>query len=396
MMHKKSIWAIVAIVVITFILGSIFYLFLEFNKKTNWSENFDSKNNNAFDISIFTNEIDSLLPHKKINKYDTELDSYINSSINPNITNQTIIVIKPYISLYYDTLIDYLEKGNDIFIFSNDITITNQTRKYYTIQSGSQLEFINPALKKYETKIPYDVQISSIDLSASYNTEILGKANNSPVFIRYKIGNGNLYIHNLPHVFSNHYLITNTSGYPSAILSYIKQNEVTILATHLERYKNYNAGEKPYKKDTDPGILYFILSNKYLKSAWYLFLISSLVFILFRAKRLQRIVPILPENKNKTLEFIKTISSIYYNEKNNLAMVKKLNQQFLDQVEKLYNIKTDELDERFIEKLAHLTTTDITVVKQAITKIKLYSYSVLQPTRAEINEHYLNLKKIIP
>lgn len=394
-MKKNITYSIIAIIALVSILAGVLFAFT-WNKKTNWDEKFDTKETKAFDLSIFSKEIDSLLPNKKINKYDTELDTYINPEINPSLHEQTIIVIKPTVYLYYDTLIDYLEKGNDVFIFSNHVFIESQTTTFLNIEPNISLKFKDARLKPFKTNLPYQININSIDLSASYTTEILGTANGKNIFVRYKVGNGNLYIHNIPHVFTNHYFVNNNSTYPSAVLSYIKQNEITLLSNNFDRYKNYQKNnEKPYAKNNDPGLLSFVLSNKYLKSAWYLFLISCFIFILFRAKRTQRVIPILPENKNKTLEFIQTISSIYYNEKNNLALVKKMNHQFLEKVEKLYNIKTENLDENFIKKLASVSNTDIKIVEQAVAKIKLYNYSALQPNRTAINEHYINLKKII-
>ena len=73
----------------------------------------------------------------------------------------------------------------------------------------------------------------------------------------------------------------------------------------------------------------------------------------------------------------------------------KLNHQFLDKVEKLYNIKTENLDQDFMLKLASVTGVNAKIIEQVVAKIKLYNYSALQPTRTDINEHYINLKKII-
>lgn len=394
-MGKNKIFIFFIILLVTTI-GFVFYLILNTQPKTNWQENFDTNKKNAFDLSIFSKEIETLLPNKIINKYDTDVNTYLDNYANPELTNQTILIIKPEVWLYNDNLINYIDSGNDVFIVSNNVSIENQNNIFYDVKTTDKIEFFNKLLEPYETMNQYNIEINSTDLSESFDSEVLGKVNDNNVFIRYKIGKGNLYIHNIPHVFTNHYLINNSVAYPSAVLSYIKQDEITFISNGLNPYTGYESPEDNEQKNEDnPSLLSFILSNKYLKSAWYLFVISFLIFILFRAKRVQRIIPKQTQNKNKTVEFIQTISSIYYNEKNNLVMVKKLNHQFLDKVEKLYNIKTENLDQDFMLKLASVTGVNAKIIEQVVAKIKLYNYSTLQPTRTDINEHYINLKKII-
>jgi len=394
-MGKNKIFIFFIILLVTTI-GFVFYLILNTQPKTNWQENFDTNKKNAFDLSIFSKEIETLLPNKIINKYDTDVNTYLDNYANPELTNQTILIIKPEVWLYNDNLINYIDSGNDVFIVSNNVSIENQNNIFYDVKTTDKIEFFNKLLEPYETMNQYNIEINSTDLSESFDSEVLGKVNDNNVFIRYKIGKGNLYIHNIPHVFTNHYLINNSVAYPSAVLSYIKQDEITFISNGLNPYTGYEFPEDNEQKNEDnPSLLSFILSNKYLKSAWYLFVISFLIFILFRAKRVQRIIPKQTQNKNKTVEFIQTISSIYYNEKNNLVMVKKLNHQFLDKVEKLYNIKTENLDQDFMLKLASVTGVNAKIIEQVVAKIKLYNYSTLQPTRTDINEHYINLKKII-
>lgn len=394
-MGKNKIFIFFIILLVTTI-GFVFYLILNSQPKTNWQENFDTNKKNAFDLSIFSKEIETLLPNKIINKYDTDVNTYLDNYANPELTNQTILIIKPEVWLYNDNLINYIDSGNDVFIVSNNVSIENQNNIFYDVKTTDKIEFFNKLLEPYETMNQYNIEINSTDLSESFDSEVLGKVNDNNVFIRYKIGKGNLYIHNIPHVFTNHYLINNSVAYPSAVLSYIKQDEITFISNGLNPYTGYEFPEDNEQKNEDnPSLLSFILSNKYLKSAWYLFVISFLIFILFRAKRVQRIIPKQTQNKNKTVEFIQTISSIYYNEKNNLVMVKKLNHQFLDKVEKLYNIKTENLDQDFMLKLASVTGVNAKIIEQVVAKIKLYNYSTLQPTRTDINEHYINLKKII-
>lgn len=58
--------------------------------------------------------------------------------------------------------------------------------------------------------------------------------------------------------------------------------------------------------------LSFILSYPTLRWAWYLLLISLIVFLIFKAQRRQRIVPILPRVTNQSLEFSKSLGVLRF------------------------------------------------------------------------------------
>ena len=55
-----------------------------------------------------------------------------------------------------------------------------------------------------------------------------------------------------------------------------------------------------------------ILQSQALKWAFYMTLISLILFVIFRGKRTQRIIPVIDPLKNATLDFTKTIGDLYY------------------------------------------------------------------------------------
>ncbi len=60
--------------------------------------------------------------------------------------------------------------------------------------------------------------------------------------------------------------------------------------------------------------LRFILSEPSLRSAWRLGIVGLLLFVLFMAKRRQRIVPVKTALTNTSVAFAKTIGNLYYQE----------------------------------------------------------------------------------
>ncbi|NVK04750.1 MAG: hypothetical protein HWD92_07995 [Flavobacteriia bacterium] len=53
--------------------------------------------------------------------------------------------------------------------------------------------------------------------------------------------------------------------------------------------------------------LQFLVSNRSLRWAWYILLISLLLFLVFRTQRQQRIIPVITAKKNQSLEFAKSL-----------------------------------------------------------------------------------------
>lgn len=387
---KKKYYAITAsIIVLIIIVVAVFAL-----KKDNWEESYATDDSNPFGLEIFDQELNLILKNKKITKLNS-YDYFVNS-IYDTLPSKTLLYLNT--EFYYDDFEEILEslKNHEVFIIStqpfNFIEDTLFTSKKINhipnLKQKDSLIFKNPDLKPFNTSFIYKFSYEKINLNG-YQSETLSTLNNNETFKRIKINNNYLYICYTPQVFSNHYLKNNSLAYPSAVLSYIKYDEVIV---YNNSYKSTN--EQVDYEQEDTSILYFILNNKKLKIALYLFLFGSICFTLFKTKRVQRVIPLLPKNKNRSLEFIKTIANLYYNTGNNLGIIHKMNQQFLYRIEKKYHLKTNVLDEHFIIMLTKYSNQDKEFVTQVINKLKYYNATHFNPTQQEVSQHYINLKKI--
>jgi hypothetical protein len=98
--------------------------------------------------------------------------------------------------------------------------------------------------------------------------------------------------------------------------------------------------------------LRFILSNESLRWAYYITIVSVLVFIGFEMKRKQRIIPVIPPLENTTLEFVGTIGNLYYQSAEHKNIAEKKINFLMDQIRSKYWLNTNVLDEAFINALA--------------------------------------------
>jgi len=74
-------------------------------------------------------------------------------------------------------------------------------------------------------------------------------------------------------------------------------------------------------------------------------------FMIFNAKRKQRVVPIIKPLANTTVDFTKTIGNLYFQEGDHQNIIDKKIIYFLEKIRNEYLIETITLDDHFEKKL---------------------------------------------
>lgn len=203
----------------------------------------------------------------------------------------------PY-PFYQDTQIFYNLKHPSLafpkplrFVYQKPVARNQPRASYYW-------EYIDPALP-----------------CASKNLAELGTlSGNRMNFVRIPYEKGFFYIHTTPIVFSNLALLDEKrTQYAFRALSHLPPGR--LLWDHYsktppsENTDDYDPGARQLQSDSPLG---YILSQPPLALAWYLILLAGLLFLLFRTRRRQRIIPVLPARHNHTLEFVKAIGRLHF------------------------------------------------------------------------------------
>jgi hypothetical protein len=123
------------------------------------------------------------------------------------------------------------------------------------------------------------------------------------------------------------------------------------------------------RKSLSTSPLRFIFSQPALRWAWYLGLITTLLFMIFNAKRRQRIVVEKVPLKNTTVEFTKTIGNLYYETKDHNNLIEKKITYFLEYIRRVYYLDTQILDDKFVNNLTLKSGKDQDDIKQLIKQI---------------------------
>ena len=98
------------------------------------------------------------------------------------------------------------------------------------------------------------------------------------------------------------------------------------------------------------------------------------IFLIFRSRREQRIIPIYEKEENHTVEFAKTISALYHENGEVKDIVAKKIDYFLYKIRKNFLIETDNLnDKNFIEivaQKANYTQEECSKIFETLYQIK--------------------------
>lgn len=263
-----------------------------------------------------------------------------------------------------EALIKYVEKGNSVFISANNLygnlsdtlNISVGTDMNNFFKRPSLNSFTSPSLKSNERRFKDVIENSyftkidtlnaialgtiKVDKSDKIINDTIPDTNINYIKMPFGSNNGAFYIHTNPFAFTNYHMLNGNEAYAATVLSFLPKHNII-----WDNY--YKSGRKII---TSP--LRFVLQNQALKWAFYIALLSLILFVIFRGKRTQRIIPVVEPLKNATLDFTRTIGDLYYQHGDFTNIITNKIQYFLEQIRSKYYLNTNELSESFISKLA--------------------------------------------
>ncbi|GAA3514052.1 hypothetical protein GCM10022393_29920 [Aquimarina addita] len=273
----------------------------------------------------------------------------------------------------YEKLITFVEQGNSVFIagtrygsvFRDSLNIETETEYQFTEEEITPTFFTKsisldtiPSFKKgiYKTVFKSFDTTSTTVLSYYKNEE---EALNQVNFIKIKKGAGSLYLNTLPEAFSNYYMLDGNEVYAATSLSFIKDNSMIYWDDYLKDGRQII--DSPMR---------FILNQVSLQWAYYVLIIGLLLFVIFRGKREQRIIPVIEPLENSSIEFTKTIGDLYFQYKDYSNIISKKINYFLERTRSTYYLNTNELNPQFIEKLAVKSNHSLQETEELINYIR--------------------------
>lgn len=389
-MIQKNIRYILIVAII--IIGAVFFILNKNqNGSVNWIENYHEDSKQPYGTYIVFEMMKSHFESYEFNVIESKLSENEALQKNRN-TNYIFIGRRMYLdSLGAATMLNYVKKGNNAFISANElpyqimdelISSSNACAYSWDVtdyfkDSSATLNFLHPELKQTEGT-PYkfirnskasDYSWNFFDSELFCNEEFvkdrasfveLGIIENesSVNYVKIKYGRGSFFLHTTPLAFTNlHMKEYYGLDYYNKVFAYLTEGDIY--------WDNYNhissASSKRNNKDdlmyepvslSENSPLEYILSQESLRWAWYLLLSTCLLFLFFRAKRRQRIIPVQEPNVNSSLEFVESIGRLYFQQNNHLKLEKQKMKLFLWFIREKYKISVNNIDEKFINDLS--------------------------------------------
>ncbi|GAK75858.1 DUF4350 domain-containing protein [Nonlabens ulvanivorans] len=362
----------------------------------NWQKSFTSGDKIPFGAFVLYDQLDEIFNRDDITSVDEVPVDFLLK--NDSITNANYIFINDYLSfdsVESDYLMDFVARGNKVFIASNGAygtladTLgleTNSSSFYsYSRRDTVRTRLVNKSLKDRSYVYDKGADYKFFEVYDTLNTKVLGEVlafepskgyiadyleetidndegekeekldinvddkeekrltRETPQvnFVEIKVGDGAFYYNLNPISFTNYYMLKDGKHqYAVEALSYMNDGPVF--------FDDY--GKSGRKVITSP--MRFVLSQPALKWAYYIALLGVIIYMIFASKRRQRIIPIVEPLKNSSVEFTKTIGSLYYQTGDYSGIIDKKINYFLERLRSKYFVDTQRLDTTFIKRLA--------------------------------------------
>lgn len=379
------------IVFLVLLLAGIVYIDATRSKPINWSPTFGINDKIPFGMYIFNEEAPALFDNEKVNRITQTAYEYLEPLYDYDSLVNTYKAKGTILSISENYLIDdestqeilyFAEHGNKIFISSKSFpqklmdSLKFEYSSKFLGRDSISAWLANPNLGSEKYNITVGSGNSYFNKIDTLNTTVLGYQGNKSEklvnFIKIPYGKGEFYLHTQPTVFTNYHLLKdNHSKYAAKALSYA-DGEIFWLV------KN-QTGEI-----ISNSPLRYILSQPALKAVWYIFLLGMLVFLIFNAKRKQRIVKIIKPLENTTVDFTKTIGNLYFQEGNHDNIIEKKIIYFLEKVRNEYLLDTTVLDENFEKKLQQKTGKKLEDIQRAVYLINQYRKNYHQSIESDL------------
>lgn len=383
-MKDRKLQILLIALVLLIILG-IPYCTRNTNKTVDWSETYINKDKIPYGTYILYDLLKDIFPasyiypvrHTIYNEfndayyYDDESEYTLDESSGDSIghlpgsyvfINKTFTTSEDEI----DLLLDFVSGGNALFISGEEIsqqlldTLHINVKYEYVKQDGAKYRLTDMPKRVYNITGGYSYTMNP-DSLCNLDVRVLGyveeksKAN----FVEISYGEGFIYLHTAPKAFSNFELLKlNQYDYAFRCLSYLPHGYVI-----WDEYQKQGAlGER--------SMFRVIWADQNLRIAFLIILGGVLLFMIFRSKRIQRIIPIVKPPRNASLEFLGTLSNLYKKQEDYQTIANKRMAFVLDQIRRKYYLSTEVLDDAFSENLSLKSGVDISLVKDLFVKYK--------------------------
>jgi hypothetical protein len=384
MSKNLPFFTIVALIIL--IVGGFVYYQKNYVAKYRWFEDYGKNSEQPYGLHLLYSAIKdgeqgtTIIYNQALHVLDTTAANMNFISVSPDADIDSVMA---------DQLISFAAKGNNVFIAStysplkilrNFIPVGEYINNFRSVRdsnatitfagekpgSGKKFSFHFQFYKKRSLHYwkAYNNSYFQANL-APYGFDAFSYLNDTTVncFVL-QHGKGKIIVHSNPLLFTNYYLCTKEGLEHTNKLLSLLHNGPTYWydGSYNSKYDYAEPHKNPLK---------LLFSHPYLKWGWYLFLANILLYLLFRSKREQRIIPLMPANNNASIEYTRAIGELYFRSKKHFYLVNELYTIFLAEVRNRYHIRTDIPQAELTEQISQRSGVGAESVQYLFKQFKL-------------------------
>ncbi len=383
---KKNTILIALFTVLALLLTAYFFFGKERRKPFSWKENFKSDSDQPFGTLFIRQLLETYRPGEAFIRNE-------NRSLSELLQSDSIRYPADYVfmgrELYLtdedsEALLTFIHEGNDAFIATNYLPYQLTDSLFYAEcanemyvteveMPAATFNFLHPTLQT-EKGYTYTYRPGrqtrpyrwmslqpGVFCDSAYSVVALGYFNNEAVnFFKMPFGKGNLYIHTNPIAFTNYFIrMPDKAAYASDVFSHLRGK--TIIWDDMSQ-------SRMSSPEDESNPLSLLMQHESLKYAWWLMLVSAILYTIFTAKRKQRIIPVREEKVNTSLEYVKMVSALHFENGNNRDIALKKMKYFLYFIRAKYGIHSANFTEEHFKRLAEKSQIDFTHIESIFSE----------------------------
>lgn len=380
-MNRKTLNTILIILGVLGAVALIFFI-LDDDESYSWHESYQSKSEEPYGTALMQRLL------KEVHS-DGEFTVREKGALSKLLEKDDYRKDSKYVfvgeSIYLSTddkqaLLNFIAEGNTAFLALKDIP--DFIPDLYAAECGNLMTLddhrttiasMNFYHETFHEKYGYNYSYRVVDKDIPYGWDVfshllfcdstrnltpLGYIDKSKVnFLRISHGEGYVYLHSNPIVFTNFFMVQkHKMEYASAVFSHIEGKNV--IWEELGKLPVFGDQGNEFNSP-----LYYIMQQPSLKYAWWLIILATVLYVFFAAKRTQRLIPVLEPKTNTSLEFVKMIASLHYQNKDHLGMARKKMKYFYFFIRSRYGIHAQPHSEEMVLRLAEKSRVPLEDVK---------------------------------
>lgn len=281
----------------------------------------------------------------------------------------------------YSQLEEYVDSGATMFLCF-DLTSDNIYNRYFE-QNAYLWEYSDKLyVAMGDTSLAYYSVFQNDTIQSDWYTfypymlkdtviQPFAWAMDNPIAYELAKNKGKIVMHSIPRLFANYQVVSpNGFAHAEVMLRRIPKNKPVIwleCGRHDFNYTYQDPGmdeEGDGKEKEDRSLIQFLMKNPSLRLAFLLAIGVLLLYVLFRAKRREAVLPGIPEKRNMSLAFVETLSSIYLSRRSPYSILLVLRKNFYMAINRhfyidLLNTKNREEDERRLLEKASVDSEEL-------------------------------------